>query len=107
MSLRLRSAVVLITSLAIIATAQAQTTWHVDLANCPGGSGMPADPFCLIQDGLDAAIDGDDVIVALGTYNELIDFLGKAITLHSSDGPEVTGGFVNHVARRSAIGYIR
>ena len=56
MSLRLRSAVVLITLLAGIATAQAQTTWRVDIANCPGpGSGTEADPFCKIQDGIDAA----------------------------------------------------
>ncbi|MCH8854594.1 MAG: hypothetical protein IID41_18355 [Planctomycetes bacterium] len=51
MPLRVRSAVVLITSLAGIATAQAQTTRYVDIANCPGpGSGSQADPFCTIQD---------------------------------------------------------
>ena len=35
-----------------------------------------------------AAVDGDE-IVAPGTYNEAIDFLGKAITVRSSDGAEV------------------
>ncbi|MCZ6651765.1 MAG: hypothetical protein O7D91_01915 [Planctomycetota bacterium] len=71
--------------------AEAQTTWHVDDDNCLGpGSGTGADPLCTIQSGIDAAIDGDEVIVAPGMYNELVDFIGKAITLRSSDGPEVT-----------------
>lgn len=91
MSLRLRFAVVLITSLAGVATAQAQTTWHVDDDNCPGpGSGTEPDPFCKIQDGIDAASDGDEVLVAPGTYNENTDFLGKNITLQSAEGPQVT-----------------
>ncbi len=43
-----------------------------------------------IQAGIDVAVNGDDVVVAPGTYFETINFLGKAITLRSSDGPEVT-----------------
>jgi hypothetical protein len=35
-------------------------------------------------------VDGDEVIVAPGTYVESVSFLGKAITLRSQDGPEVT-----------------
>lgn len=41
-----------------------------------------------IQAGIDASVNGDNVIVFPGTYNELIDFKGKAITLKSSDGPD-------------------
>jgi hypothetical protein len=55
-----------------------------------GGSGTKSDPYCYIQDAIDAAVDTDEIIVAPGTYVALINFLGKAITLRSSDGPQVT-----------------
>lgn len=50
---------------------------------------VPAD-YPTIQSCIDAADSGDDCIVAPGTYNEVINFLGKAITLRSSDGAGVT-----------------
>jgi hypothetical protein len=43
-----------------------------------------------IQAGIDAANNGDTVLVAPGTYYENIDFMGKAITVTSSGGPQVT-----------------
>ncbi|MFH1999972.1 MAG: right-handed parallel beta-helix repeat-containing protein [Planctomycetota bacterium] len=43
-----------------------------------------------IQAGIDAAVNGDTVLVAPGIYVENIDFLGKAITVKSSDGAEST-----------------
>jgi len=43
-----------------------------------------------IQAGIDAAVNGDLVLVAPGTYVENIDFLGKAIIVKSEDGPEST-----------------
>ena len=50
---------------------------------------VPADQPT-IQDGIDAAVDGDTVLVSPGAYVENINFEGKAITLKSSDGPDVT-----------------
>ncbi len=60
---------------------------------------IPADQPT-IQAGIDAAVDGDIVLVAPGTYVENIDFLGKAITVQSESGPNATvidGGHVTSV----------
>lgn len=43
-----------------------------------------------IQDAIDAAVDGDEIEVAPGTYLEAINFNGIAIRLYSSGGPDVT-----------------
>ena len=65
---------------------QPPTTWYVDDDSCPGpGSGTEADPFCLIQDCIDAAMDGDECVVAAGTYFEHINLSGKAITVRSTN----------------------
>lgn len=48
--------------------------------------------YSTIQAAVDAAVNGDEVVVADGTYtgtgNRDIDFLGKAITVRSENGPE-------------------
>jgi hypothetical protein len=43
-----------------------------------------------IQAAINAAAQGDTVLVAAGTYQEQIDFLGKAINVVSEGGPGVT-----------------
>ncbi len=43
-----------------------------------------------IQAGINAASNGDTVLVSPGTYNGRFDFNGKAIVLKSSDGPPAT-----------------
>jgi parallel beta-helix repeat protein len=50
---------------------------------------VPADEPT-IQAAIDAASNGDTVLVAPGTYYENINFMGKAITVTSSGGPSVT-----------------
>ena len=50
---------------------------------------VPADQPT-IQAGIDAAVDGDVVLVSPGTYFENINFQGKAIQVTSSYGPGVT-----------------
>jgi hypothetical protein len=48
------------------------------------------DHHTTIQTAIDAASIGDTIIVRPGTYNEIIEFRGKAITLRSEAGPEST-----------------
>ncbi len=61
------------------------------VVQCNGAYG-----YATIQAAIEAAEDGDVVVVlpndcnAEGRYYENIDFLGKAITVRSSDGPAVT-----------------
>lgn len=50
---------------------------------------IPADQPT-IQAGINAAVNGDTILVAPGTYVENIQFLGKAITVQSSAGATLT-----------------
>jgi parallel beta-helix repeat protein len=50
---------------------------------------VPSD-YSTIQAAINAAAHGDTIIVEPGTYVENIDFLGKAITVKSEEGPDDT-----------------
>ncbi len=69
-----------------VSTARAGVVIHVDDDNCPGpGDGSESDPYCSIQTAIVDAVDTDEIVVAPGTYFESINFLGKAVTLRSTD----------------------
>jgi len=84
--------------------AEAGATWYVDddAPNDPGPGtttvsdrdedGTPDHPFDAIQKAIEAASDGDTIIVRDGTYtgggNRDIHFGGKAVHLMSENGPE-------------------
>lgn len=71
-------------------SAPAQSAWYVQMGGAVTGSGGVVAPFPSIQQAIVAASAGDVVIVGPGTYNENIDFLGKAVTVRSSGGALAT-----------------
>jgi len=66
------------------------TTIYVDGKSRSNGKGTLKSPYKKIQTAIVNAKNGDTVIVAASTYNEAIDFLGKAITVQSSAGKQAT-----------------
>ena len=72
--------------LALLTSTTLADTWTVD-------DDGKAD-FDNIQDAIDAASDGDEIVVMPGTYtssaNEVFNTLNKAVWIHSNEGPEIT-----------------
>ena len=57
--------------------------------------------FPTVQSAIDAAVNGDTVLVADGTYDENINYLGKSITVTSENGP--TGTILDGGQRDSVV----
>lgn len=65
---------------------QSTMIWGVILLSCL----LPLMAVASIQEQIDAAVDGDIILIEPGTYVENINFNGKNIEVHSMGGPEVT-----------------
>ena len=87
----------LIASVLVLASPVVAETWTVD-------DDGPAD-FDTIQAAVNAASDGDEIVVGPGTYtgtgDQVIDMLGKSITLISTGGPSIT--FIDGQSARRGI----
>lgn len=87
-----------IMTIAIIALAAptvaivAQTTWYVEAGAAAPGSGTPASPFPTVQQGVDAAANGDTVLVGPGTYVQTprLHFRRHGVHVASTEGPLAT-----------------
>ncbi len=78
--------------------------WFISAAAQANPLLVPTD-YSTIQAAIDAASAGDTVLVSPGTYPENLDFKGKAITVASAAGPQVTlidGGHVGAVVNFSS-----
>ncbi len=97
----------LICAVAVLAVSTAQAdTIYVDAGNCPGpGNGSELDPYCSIQTAIDNAVNADEIVVALGEYFENINFLGKAITVRSTD-PNDAGVVMNTIINGGGSGTV-
>lgn len=85
---RLAPALVLVAFLSPALAAQA--TWYVDASATAPGDGSPGAPFPAIQDGVDAAAEGDVVSVAPGEYVENVVVPNLGIRVESQAGPLAT-----------------
>ncbi len=89
MSNRIQSLAFVILGVPVLAFGLAAVTANADtIYVCWDGSG----DYVTIQEGIDAAVDGDEVVICDGTYtgegNKNLDFGGRAITVRSENGPE-------------------
>jgi len=69
----------------VLAFSVETAAWASQIVVPDTGSGIYT-----VQDGITAAVDGDEVVVEAGTYDGAINFSGKAITVRSATGPDVT-----------------
>ncbi|MCB9768730.1 MAG: hypothetical protein H6752_11090 [Candidatus Omnitrophica bacterium] len=71
----------------------AWSEWSVPTSyqtRAPGALLQVPQDFATIQSAIDNSVDGDEIVVATGTYKEDIDFLGKNIVLTSTNPLDAT-----------------
>jgi hypothetical protein len=75
-----------------VAVATAQTTWHVDVHATAPGNGTVQSPYASLQYAIErpTTVAGDKIVVAPGTYREIVDFRGKTLVVRSSAGASAT-----------------
>ncbi len=86
---------------------QPSATWYVSVSVTSSGNGTSWEKaFQTIQEGIEAASDGDTVIVARGLYPQSIGFGGKNILLRSTNPPDpvtVAGTIIQLPAEASGV----
>ena len=65
----------------LLSASSLALTIHVDVSNSSGlEDGSPAHPYNTIQEAVDSAADGDEVLVQPGVYVETVSFVGSGIS---------------------------
>ncbi len=98
----------LVSTLIVLAAqaAGAQTTWYVDGAGVPPGTGTQSSPYTSVQYAIAQAstVSGDTLLVAAGTYAEHLDLLGKDLEIAGEGAGQtfIDGGGLDRVVNFSA-----
>lgn len=78
--------------LVLTSTSFAENTWYVDVGGTAPGTGTIDDPYTSLQYAISRSttLSNDTVLVAPGTYYEVIDYLGKSLIVQSAQGSDST-----------------
>lgn len=87
----MRCVLTAVLALSLTTVLGAQTTWYVDAGACgPIADGTAKNPFCTIQDAVDAASSGDTVLIGAGLYKQDVVMPGSQLRLVGMEGATAT-----------------